>query len=54
MAAGTMMRVTMEVGSDGVTLITMRNPPVNALHPASKPRQLFPFASIAFRLVSSA
>ncbi|PWZ23341.1 hypothetical protein Zm00014a_021369 [Zea mays] len=34
MAAGTMMRVTMEVGTDGVALITMCNPPVNALHPA--------------------
>ncbi|CAL4970031.1 unnamed protein product [Urochloa decumbens] len=27
------MRVTMEVGSDGVALITICNPPVNALHP---------------------
>lgn len=53
MAAGTMMRVTMEVGTDGVALITMCNPPVNALHPASEPRQLFLFASSAFRLVSS-
>lgn len=34
MAAGTMMQVTMEVGTDGVALITMCNPPVNALHPA--------------------
>lgn len=29
MAAGTMMRVTMEVGADGVTLTTMCNPPMN-------------------------
>lgn len=29
-----MMQVTMEVGTDGVALITMCNPPVNALHPA--------------------
>ncbi|KAJ4818321.1 Fatty acid oxidation complex subunit alpha [Rhynchospora pubera] len=27
------IRVTMEVGSDGVALITITNPPVNALHP---------------------
>ncbi|KAF3319798.1 peroxisomal fatty acid beta-oxidation multifunctional protein [Carex littledalei] len=27
------VRVTMEVGSDGVALITITNPPVNALHP---------------------
>jgi enoyl-CoA hydratase/3-hydroxyacyl-CoA dehydrogenase len=29
------IRVTMEVGSDGVALITITNPPVNALHPKS-------------------
>ncbi|XP_066321662.1 peroxisomal fatty acid beta-oxidation multifunctional protein-like [Miscanthus floridulus] len=29
-----MMRVTMEVGADGMALITMCSPPVNALHPA--------------------
>ncbi|CAN6231229.1 unnamed protein product [Urochloa humidicola] len=33
MASGSMMLVTMEVGDDGVALITMCNPPVNALHP---------------------
>ncbi|VAI55523.1 unnamed protein product [Triticum turgidum subsp. durum] len=27
------IRVTMEVGADGVALITICNPPVNALHP---------------------
>ncbi|KAJ3694535.1 hypothetical protein LUZ60_010015 [Juncus effusus] len=27
------IRVTMEVGSDGIALITITNPPVNALHP---------------------
>jgi enoyl-CoA hydratase/3-hydroxyacyl-CoA dehydrogenase len=27
------IRVTMEVGDDGVALITICNPPVNALHP---------------------
>ncbi|AQK59230.1 hypothetical protein ZEAMMB73_Zm00001d053308 [Zea mays] len=32
MAAGS-IRVTMEVGADGVALITIANPPVNALHP---------------------
>ncbi|RLN07552.1 peroxisomal fatty acid beta-oxidation multifunctional protein [Panicum miliaceum] len=32
MAAGP-IRVTMEVGADGVALITIANPPVNALHP---------------------
>nr|CAB3449587.1 unnamed protein product [Digitaria exilis] len=32
MAAG-QIRVTMEVGADGVALITIANPPVNALHP---------------------
>lgn len=35
MAAGS-IRVTMEVGADGVALITIANPPVNALHPISK------------------
>lgn len=30
------IRVTMEVGADGVALITIANPPVNALHPISK------------------
>uniref|UniRef100_M8AMP8 Peroxisomal fatty acid beta-oxidation multifunctional protein n=1 Tax=Aegilops tauschii TaxID=37682 RepID=M8AMP8_AEGTA len=29
------IRVTMEVGADGVALITICNPPVNALHPIS-------------------
>ncbi|GJM90849.1 hypothetical protein PR202_ga07169 [Eleusine coracana subsp. coracana] len=33
MAAGSAIRVTMEVGADGVALITICNPPVNALHP---------------------
>ncbi|CAL4888543.1 unnamed protein product [Urochloa decumbens] len=33
MASRSTMRVTMEVGSDGVALITICNPPVNALHP---------------------
>ncbi|KAL6629469.1 hypothetical protein ACP70R_029234 [Stipagrostis hirtigluma subsp. patula] len=33
MAAASMIRVTMEVGDDGVALITICNPPVNALHP---------------------
>ncbi|WVZ76935.1 hypothetical protein U9M48_024849 [Paspalum notatum var. saurae] len=32
MAAGS-IRVTMDVGADGVALITIANPPVNALHP---------------------
>ncbi|KAG2657735.1 hypothetical protein PVAP13_1KG238500 [Panicum virgatum] len=39
MAAGA-IRVTMEVGADGVALITIANPPVNALHPISKQRPL--------------
>nr|CAB3446380.1 unnamed protein product [Digitaria exilis] len=34
MASRRMMRVTMVVGADGVAIITMCNPPVNALHPA--------------------
>nr|CAB3449588.1 unnamed protein product [Digitaria exilis] len=34
MVSRRMMRVTMEVGADGVAIITMCNPPVNALHPA--------------------
>lgn len=33
------IRVTMEVGGDGVAIITLCNPPVNALHPKS----MFPF-----------
>ncbi|TVU32598.1 hypothetical protein EJB05_24335, partial [Eragrostis curvula] len=32
---GSPIRVTMEVGADGVALITICNPPVNALHPRS-------------------
>ena len=39
MAAGS-IRVTMEVGADGVALITIANPPVNALHPISKQHPL--------------
>lgn len=39
MAAGS-IRVTMEVGADGVALITIANPPVNALHPIRKQRPL--------------
>jgi hypothetical protein len=30
------IRVTMDVGADGVALITIFNPPVNALHPISE------------------
>lgn len=48
MAAGS-IRVTMEVGADGVALITIANPPVNALHPISKQRadaSLLPRCSI--------
>ena len=48
MAAGS-IRVTMEVGADGVALITIANPPVNALHPISKrltDRRLLPRCSI--------
>jgi hypothetical protein len=28
---------TMDVGRDGVAVITLSNPPVNALHPDGKP-----------------
>jgi enoyl-CoA hydratase/3-hydroxyacyl-CoA dehydrogenase len=38
MASRPTMRVAMEVGADGVALITICNPPVNALHPSSNQR----------------
>ncbi|GJN19553.1 hypothetical protein PR202_gb06841 [Eleusine coracana subsp. coracana] len=49
MAAGSAIRVTMEVGADGVALITICNPPVNALHPRSKSSssQTPPFPSLS-------
>lgn len=28
---------TLEVGSDGIAVVTLQNPPVNALHPAGVP-----------------
>ncbi|KAF8671891.1 hypothetical protein HU200_049833 [Digitaria exilis] len=50
MAAG-QIRVTMEVGADGVALITIANPPVNALHPISKRPGSAPPAPFHFSLV---
>jgi hypothetical protein len=50
------IRVTMEVGDDGVALITICNPPVNALHPRSKSSSgysaaLPPFSSLPSHLI---
>jgi hypothetical protein len=48
MASPSVMRVTMEVDADGVAIIAICNPPVNALHPASKPHYSFPLPPRCF------
>mgnify|MGYP003703360169 CR=1 FL=1 len=42
------IRVTMEVGADGVAVVTICNPPVNALHPISRPPRFLISISSSF------